>query len=169
MGMWGSYVVIRSELDIGDITSIARRSEGLEWSEDRRDGWQIGMYLGTDMSDDSEALLAEVVEETGAPALTGFVMDNDAVLVEARSPLSLLWRRCLARDFFEAELSESGHLFVEPDQAVNLGMEWGAAAGLTGDRSTLLEVFNASGNDPDAVNLFFDMLSALGVPPEDVQ
>jgi hypothetical protein len=111
-----------------------------------------------------------LAQESGAPALFGYVMDSDCVAVEAAAPESGTWTTCLARDVMAGYLGVDGEglgvddYFLEPADAAGRAVAWAAEAGRTVPVEPLLDVLS-SGPDPLAENLFFRLLDRLGVVP----
>ena len=165
MGFAGSFVVVRSSVDLDEISALSDRCQGgLVWSEQRPGGWEIGRYSGMELVNDSVAVLDDLVEQTGAPALTGFVLDSDATVVEAKAPGADLWRGILAR-WFIGEMGVDDSYFPDPDEAAALGVEWSRAASLVADEDALKSVFENEGGFVFAGSeLFFDLVAALGIP-----
>ncbi|MED7822750.1 hypothetical protein [Streptomyces chiangmaiensis] len=151
------------------LTEIERH-DGIAAHEHRPGGWRIGRYPGPELADDGPALLAELAEETGAPALTGFVLDSDAVFVEGLSARAGHWRARLVREAAEAYCEDDDEdfdaEFPRPEAAARTAAAWAKEAGLAPDPSGLLEVFAVEGA-AFAEELFFRLLCELGIRPED--
>ncbi|MGP2438477.1 hypothetical protein [Streptomyces sp. JW3] len=166
MGFWGSYVVCHSETPLDDLHAVVERHDGIDEHEHRPGGWQIGRYPGPELADTGREWLAELTEETGAPALTGFVLDSDTVFVEGFSVKGGHWCACLAREAAEAycdDDDEDFHAeFPPPEEAVQAAVNWAREAGLVPDPSGLLEVFAVEDTD-FAEELFFRLLDLLGI------
>ncbi|MCX4974934.1 hypothetical protein [Streptomyces sp. NBC_00620] len=166
MGFWGSFVVCRSETPLDELSAVVERHDGIEEHWRRADGWQVGQYPGPELADDAPALLAELVEETGAPALTGFVLDSDAVHVEGFSVAGGHWKACLAREATEAYCEDDDEdfdaEFPSPEAAARAAAAWASAAGRTPDMPGLAEVFAEEDSD-FAEELFFRLLDKLGM------
>jgi hypothetical protein len=167
MGFWGSLVVCRSEADMGALSALADRDEGLEQHHRRLSGWQVGQYPGPHLADDAAAMLPEVAVESGNPVLLGFVLDSDAVAVEGFSTEGGHWRACLAREsvreYWEDDDEEFEDVFLSPEAAALKGVQWAQAVGLTADFEQLVEVFRVESVDYAAELLFYDLLERLGV------
>ncbi|MFJ4693294.1 hypothetical protein [Streptomyces sp. NPDC088766] len=168
MGFWGSYVVCRSQTPLDGIHAVVERHDGIDEHEHRPGGWQIGRCPGPELADDGPALLAELADETGAPALTGFVLDSDTVFVEGFSAGGGHWRACLVREAAEAYCEDDEEdfdaEFPPPEAAAHAAAVWAREAGLLPDPSGLLEVF-AVEDAFFAEELFFRLLDLLGIGP----
>jgi hypothetical protein len=166
MGYWGYYVVGRSESPLAELDALAE-AKGLTLHERADDGWQVWEYPIEDGTGDV-GNMSHLAEETGAPALFGYVMDSACVIVEAAAPESASWTGCLARDAMAGYVggAENGltveDYFLEPRDAAERAVAWAAAAGRTAEEEQLLEVFTADA-DPSAEMLFFQFLDRLGV------
>jgi hypothetical protein len=129
------------------------------------DGWQVWEYANGEGDVGSMNALAQ---ETGAPALFGYVMDSDCVAVEAAAPDSGAWTACLGRDAMAGYLGEDGlsvdDYFLEPHDAAERAVAWAAEAGQEIAAERLIDVLTADA-DPLAENLFFRLLDRLGVVP----
>lgn len=166
MGFWGAYVVCRSETPLDDLQAVIERHDGVDEHEHRPGGWQIGRYPGPELADESPAMLAELAEEAGAPALTGFVLDSDTVFVEGCSSTGGHWRACLAREAAEGYCEDDDEDFDAefplPEPAAQAAATWAREAGLTPDPSGLLATFAEEDSD-FAEELFFRLLDQLGI------
>ncbi|MHA5052637.1 hypothetical protein [Streptomyces sp. SD15] len=166
MGYWGYYVVGRSERPLAELDALAD-ADGMVLRTTAPDGWQVWEYPSGDGDVGSMNTLAG---ETGAPALFGYVMDSDCVVVEAAAPESGTWTTCLARAAMAGYLGagEQGltvdDYFLEPSDAAERAVTWAAEAGRTVVAGPLLEVLTADA-DPLAENLLFRFLDRLGVVP----
>ncbi|MEU6663664.1 hypothetical protein [Streptomyces sp. NPDC046821] len=169
MGYWGYYVVGRSGRELVELDALAGAREGLALLERRADGWQVwecpdgggsGRYdIGS---------MNKLAAETGAPALFGYVMDSDCVVIEAAAPLSGVWTACLARDAMAGYLAEDelalDDYFLEPADAARRAVDWAAECGRTVAPGPLAAVL-AEDPAPFAEPLFFRFLDLLGVAP----
>jgi hypothetical protein len=167
MGYWGYYVVGRSERPLAELDALAV-APGMVLRTTAPDGWQVWEYPSGEGEVGSMNTLAR---ETGAPALFGYVMDSDCVVVEAAAPESGAWTTCLARAAMAAGYlgeSEDGltvdDYFLEPSDAAERAVAWAAEAGHTVAAGPLLDVLTADA-DPLAENLLFRFLDQLGVVP----
>lgn len=178
MGYWGYFVVGRSERPLGELDALAG-AEGLSPRAEAPGGWQVWEYPSGDGDVGSMNSLAR---ETGAPALFGYVMDSDCVVVEAAGPESGAWTTCLARGAMAKRLGvdEEGlaleDYFLEPADAVERAVAWAEEAGHAVEPGPILDVLTADADppplstslergDPRAENLFFRMLDRLAVVP----
>lgn len=166
MGYWGYLVVGRSERPLGELEALAE-TPGMSLRASAADGWQVWESPDGDSDIGSMNVLAQ---ETGAPALFGYVMDSDCVVVEAAAPESGAWTTCLARAAMAGYLGADKEgltledYFLEPRDAADRAVAWAAEAGHDVTAEPLLDVLTA---DPDALaeNLFFRLLDRLGVVP----
>ena len=165
MGFWGSLVLCRPGGEFGELDAIASRDESV--TEVGRPGgdWRIGQGEDATLIDDAEAFLQDLVGESGAPALLGYVVDSDCVDVVALGTASGLWRSCLDRAAMQA-YAEDGPLddsILVPDAAAERAAAWAAEAGLQPDLVALRSVFSRTGDELLAEALFFQLVDALGV------
>ncbi|MFI8926388.1 hypothetical protein ACIG3E_01720 [Streptomyces sp. NPDC053474] len=170
MGYWGYYVVGRSARPLGECAALAGARDELELLERRPDGWQVWECpsKATEEARDVGSMNA-LAAETGAPALFGYVMDSDCVVVEAAAPESGVWTTCLARDAMAGYLAASDltveDYFLEPRDAAERAVAWAAEADRTARSAALLDVLRADA-EPSAEQLFFRFLDRLGVLPQ---
>lgn len=164
MGYWGYLVVGRSERPLAEAKALAG-APGLELLKTAPDGWQVWAYRSGEGDVGNMLTLAQ---ETGAPALFGYVMDSDCVVVEAAAPESGAWTTCLARGAMAGYLGEDGltvdDYFLEPADAAERAVAWAAESGQSVEAGPLRAVLTAD-PDPLAENLFYDFLDRLGVVP----
>ncbi|MFR0357825.1 hypothetical protein [Streptomyces sediminimaris] len=164
MGYWGYFVVGRSERPLTQLDALSG-AEGMELRTGAPGGWQVWEYPNGEGEVGNMNTLAG---ETGAPALFGYVMDSDCVVVEASAPVSGAWTTCLARVAMAGYLGTDGltveDYFLEPRDAADRAVAWAAEAGHDVPAGPLLDVLNAEA-DPLAENLFFRLLDRLGVVP----
>ncbi|MDQ0599437.1 hypothetical protein QF037_003782 [Streptomyces canus] len=166
MGYWGYFVVGRSERPLGELDALAG-AEGLSLRAEASGGWQVWEYPSGEGDVGSMNSLAR---ETGAPALFGYVMDSDCVVVEAAGPESGAWTTCLGRaamaEYIGAD--EEGltleDYFLEPRDAAERAVSWAEEAGYAVTAEGVVEVLTAD-PDPLAENLFFRLLDRLAVVP----
>lgn len=111
-----------------------------------------------------------LARETGAPALFGYVMDSDCVVVEAAGPESGAWTTCLARTAMAEYIGADKEgltledYFLEPRDAAERAVSWAEEAGRAVEAEAVVEVLTAD-PDPLAENLFFRLLDRLAVVP----
>ncbi|MBT2421492.1 hypothetical protein J7F01_26450 [Streptomyces sp. ISL-22] len=166
MGYWGYFVVGRGERPLAEL-EVLSRGQGMTLREEAPGGWQVWEYPSSGGDVGSMNALAQ---ETGAPALFGYVMDSDCVVVEAAAPESGAWTTCLARAAMAGYLSAGNEgltledYFLEPPDAAERAVAWAAEAGHEVNAGSLLDVLTADA-DPLAENLFFRLLDRLGVVP----
>ncbi|MFE1338093.1 hypothetical protein ACFW6K_10515 [Streptomyces sp. NPDC058733] len=164
MGYWGYFVVGRAERPLDGLRPLAGLT-GLRRHTGAPGGWQVWEYPNGEGDVGSMNALAR---ETGAPALFGYVMDGDCMVVEAAAPLSGTWTACLGREAMAGYLGQDGlaldDYFLPPDDAAGRAAAWAAEAGHMVAEPELLAVLTAD-PDPLAENLFFRLLDRLGVVP----
>ncbi|MEU6377749.1 hypothetical protein [Streptomyces sp. NPDC046909] len=166
MGYWGYYVVGRSARPLRELDALAG-AEGLSLRAEAPGGWQVWEYPSGDGDVGSMNALAQ---ETGAPALFGYVMDSDCVVVEAAGPESGAWTTCLARTAMAQYIGADKEgltledYFLEPGDAAERAVAWAEEAGCAVEAGAVLEVLTAEA-DPLAENLFFRLLDRLAVVP----
>ena len=167
MGFSGSMVVCRTDASLDDVQAITERDDGLDRETQLGNRWRVGTYFGRFIVDDAEAMLRELAAETGAPALTGFVIDSDCVEIDALGPDSGYWRACLAREAMAGHLTTDGlrvdEEFPSPQDATTHALAWAGEAGLSADTDVLLDILRRGQADPLAEDLFFDFLHSLGL------
>ncbi|CAL9443565.1 hypothetical protein [Streptomyces sp. enrichment culture] len=174
MGYWGYFVVGRGERPLAVLDALSGAAQGLTLRTSAPDGWQVWEYPGAAGDIGS---MNDLARETGAPALFGYVMDSDCVVVEAASPEHGAWTACLGRAAMAGHLgggntAEGGDpdgltvedYFLDPRDAAERALAWAAEAGRTASPDDLLDVLSVEPDDV-AENLFFRLLDRLGVVP----
>jgi hypothetical protein len=169
MGYWGYYVVARSERPLTELDALAG-ARGLTRRTTAADGWQVWACPG---GADGVGNMNTLARETGSPALFGYVMDSDCVVVEAAAPESGAWTTCLARTAMAAYLGDGGQgltvddYFLEPRDAAERAVAWAAEAGRVAAEEALVDVLASEPGpvDPLAENILFRLLDRLGVVP----
>lgn len=165
MGFTGSFVVCRSDRALDEIEALTSRDDAVEWQTGFPSGWRVGRYPGTGIVQDVVGMLRDLVTETGAPALTGWVFDSDYVDVIGYGPQSGWWHVALAPDAADGYLADDDIEFEDgfPDQeqAVERAEAWAREAGLQPDPSGLRKLFDAEA-DPLAEDLFTSLVEVLG-------
>ncbi|ALV38654.1 hypothetical protein [Streptomyces sp. CdTB01] len=166
MGYWGYFVVGRGERPLAGFEALAGVRQGMELRAEAPGGWQVWECPGADGEVGNMNVLAA---QTGAPALFGYVMNSDCVVVEAAAPESGAWTTCLARSAMAGYLGGQEGLtledyFLDPRDAAERAVAWAAEAGRDTDAAALAEVLTAD-PEPLAENLFFRLLDRLGVVP----
>ncbi|MDN0195289.1 hypothetical protein [Streptomyces sp. S.PNR 29] len=166
MGYWGYFVVGRAERPLAELDALPD-ADGMVLRESAPGGWQVWEYPS---SDGDVGNMNDLARETGAPALFGYVMDSDCVVLEAAAPGSGAWTTCLARAAMAGYLgvgkegSTLEDYFLEPADAAERAVAWAAEAGHEVNAEELLDVLT-SDPDPLAENLLFRLLDRLGVVP----
>lgn len=177
MGYWGYYVVGRSERPLVELDALAG-AEGMTPRATAADGWQVWEYptgaaggeVGGDVGDVGD--MNTLARETGAPALFGYVMGSDCVVVEAAGPQSGAWTTCLARRAMAAYLGDHEgrtveDYFLEPRDAAERAVAWAAEAGRIVAEAWVADVLASEPGpaDPLAENILLRLLDRLGVVP----
>ncbi|GHC22755.1 hypothetical protein GCM10010348_54970 [Streptomyces anthocyanicus] len=180
MGYWGYFVVGRAERPLAELEALSGAGD-MTLRQSAPDGWQVWEFPG---GDGDVGNMNDLAGQTGAPALFGYVMDSDCVVVEAAAPESGAWTTCLARTAMAGYLgAERDGLtledyFLEPRDAAERAVAWAAEAGCAASPAELAGVLaddpaaepDAGGDGvlasgPVAENLFFRFLDRLGVVP----
>ncbi|SPF02326.1 hypothetical protein SMA5143A_3081 [Streptomyces sp. MA5143a] len=187
MGYWGYYVVARSERPLAELDALAR-ARGMTLRTAAADGWQVwacprgadgdgaagdGGGDGGSGGDGDVGNMNTLARETGSPALFGYVLDSDCVVVEAAAPESGAWTTCLARTAMADYLGDGGQgltvddYFLEPRDAAERAVAWAAEAGRVAAEEALIDVLASEPGpvDPLAENILFRLLDRLGVVP----
>ncbi|MGW1668796.1 hypothetical protein [Streptomyces sp. NPDC002324] len=177
MGYWGYYVVGRSGQHLSGLDALGG-AKGLTLCATAAGDWQVWAYpTGAPGAETATAAgdvgnMNTLARETGAPALFGYVMDSDCVVVEAAGPESGAWTTCLARRAMAAYLGDGEGLtvedyFLEPRDAAERAVAWAAEAGRAVDAQALVDVLTSEPGpaDPLAENILFRLLDRLGVVP----
>ncbi|PNG21139.1 hypothetical protein, partial [Streptomyces cahuitamycinicus] len=138
-------------------------------------GWQVWEYPS---SDGDIGNMNDLARETGAPALFGYVMNSECVVLEAAAPESGAWTTCLARSAMAGYLGADREgltledYFLEPRDAAERAARWAAEAGCEVNAEALVDVLTSEpdppplpASDPLAENLLFRFLDRLGVVP----
>ncbi|MEU1871803.1 hypothetical protein [Streptomyces sp. NPDC019793] len=149
MGYWGYFVVGRAERPLAELEALPGAAD-MTLCRSAPDGWQVWEFAG---GDGDVGNMNDLAGQTGAPALFGYVMDSDCVVVEAAAPESGAWTTCLARTAMVGYLgAERDGLtledyFLEPRDAAERAVAWAAEAGRVASAGDLAEVLSA---DPAA-------------------
>ncbi|MFE0910525.1 hypothetical protein [Streptomyces sp. NPDC058812] len=168
MGYWGYFVVGRAERPLAELDALPGAAD-MTLRLSTPDGWQVWEFPG---GDGDVGNMNDLAGQTGAPALFGYVMDSDCVVVEAAAPESGAWTTCLARSAMAGYLGAEKEgltledYFLEPRDAAERAVAWAAEAGRTASAGELAEVLSAdpglgdgagpwpgtdAGSDPEAV------------------
>ncbi|MBZ3907559.1 MULTISPECIES: hypothetical protein [Streptomyces] len=177
MGYWGYYVVGRSERSLAELDALGGAG-GMTLCVTADGGWQVWAYPtgapGTEAAGGTGDVgnMDTLARETGAPALFGYVMDSDCVVVEAAGPESGAWTTCLARRAMARYLGDGEgraveDYFLEPRDAAERAVAWAAEAGRAVEEGPLADVLTSEPGpaDPLAENILFRLLDRLGVVP----
>ncbi|MER7476866.1 hypothetical protein ABTX60_04275 [Streptomyces sp. NPDC126510] len=179
MGYWGYFVVGRGERPLPELDALAGAGDGPTQRASAPGGWQVWEYPSSDGDIGNMNALAR---ETGAPALFGYVMNSECVVLEAAAPESGAWTTCLARTAMAGYLGANREgltledYFLDPDDAADHAVRWAAEAGHEVNAGALVDVLTSDPDppplsaslergDPQAENLLFRFLDRLGVVP----
>ncbi|MFE6591358.1 hypothetical protein [Streptomyces sp. NPDC057781] len=153
MGYWGYFVVGRADRPLAELDALPGAAD-MTLRLSAPDGWQVWEFPG---GDGDVGNMNDLAGQTGAPALFGYVMDSDCVVVEAAAPESGAWTTCLARSAMVGYLGAEKEgltledYFLEPRDAAERAVAWAAEAGRTASAGELAEVLSADpGADPGA-------------------
>jgi hypothetical protein len=165
MGFWGSLVLCRPSGDLSEVEAIVSRDESVSEVAQPGGDWRVGQCEDTALIEDAEAFLRDLVAESGAPAVLGYVLDSDCVDLVAMGVASGVWRSCLNREAMRAYdedylLDES---VLHAEAAAERAAQWAAEAGLQPNLPALRSVFSRTGDVLFAESLFFELVDALGV------
>jgi hypothetical protein len=168
MGYWGYFVVGRSERPLAELTALQGVRNQLTLHEQRAGGWQVWECPSGGDGNQDVGSMNTLALETGSPALFGYVMDSDCVVVEAAGPESGAWTACLAPGAMAGYIGGDGltleDYFLQPRDAAERAVAWAAEAGREVPGEPLVEVLTADPG-PFAEALFFRLLDGLGVEP----
>ncbi|MFJ4269599.1 hypothetical protein ACIP29_03540 [Streptomyces coelicoflavus] len=149
MGYWGYFVVGRAERPLAELEALAGAAD-MTLRRSAPGGWQVWEFPG---GDGDVGNMNDLAGQTGSPALFGYVMDSDCVVLEAAAPDSGAWTTCLARTAMAGYLgAERDGLtledyFLEPRDAAERAVAWAAEAGCAASAGELTEVLS---DDPGA-------------------
>ncbi|MFE0179341.1 hypothetical protein [Streptomyces olivaceus] len=164
MGYWGYFVVGRAERPLAELDALAGAAD-MTLRRTAPDGWQVWEFPG---GDGDVGNMNGLAGQTGAPALFGYVMDSDCVVVEAAAPESGAWTTCLARSAMAGYLgAERDGLtledyFLEPRDAAERAVAWAAEAGRAANAGELAEVLSADPAADTTANADMGMDGAAG-------
>lgn len=164
MGYWGYFVVGRAERPLAELDALAGAAD-MTLRRTAPDGWQVWEFPG---GDGDVGNMNGLAGQTGAPALFGYVMDSDCVVVEAAAPESGAWTTCLARSAMAGYLgAERDGLtledyFLEPRDAAERAVAWAAEAGRAANAGELAEVLSADPVADTTANADMGMDGAAG-------
>jgi hypothetical protein len=164
MGYWGYFAVAESASPLGGL-ACTRAIPGLTLNRRLSGDWQVWEHPAEpDIEADDLALALS--EETGKPALVGFVMDSDCVVIEAADSSNGAWTACLSPKAMAGYLAEDGQQLEDwmltPDQAAAHAVTWARLTGRVVATAPLAEVFQKE-SDPFAEDLFFTLLGSLSL------
>jgi hypothetical protein len=145
VGAWASLVLIGMPQLVGpledweDAGDVAAEFDG---------GWALWRFPDTDIAEEPIELLDGLVAATGRPALTAYLIDGDQLDIAGFSWQHGLWRALAppsapldARlvEHFEDESPPPDRL--DPNEATAAALRWAAAAGRSGNRAVLHQLF----------------------------
>ena len=151
MGYTGRIVVARSSAPL----TAPADAEVLNESS------YAGGWRATQLDGDLRNALPTLVAQTGAPAITAFILDSDVADVEAATPAGGYWHVYLhpkkAADYGAPELGQT------PAEVFEQALAWAAEAGLTADGEAVRTALDAT--NVFAEETFYELLAALGIEP----
>ncbi|MEV4630667.1 hypothetical protein AB0J90_30825 [Micromonospora sp. NPDC049523] len=125
------------------------------------EGVFAGGWRSATLDGDARGALRELVTETGAPALSAYVLDSDLADVAALTPAGVSWRAYLHE---QTAIGYGAPPIAQPlDEVVRRALAWSAEAHLTASESAIGGAFVAQ-------NVFVEdtldeLLDALGITP----
>jgi hypothetical protein len=149
MGYTGRIVVARSGQRLTETLDAAVLDE-----KDLGGGWQ-SLQLDGDLRSATQVL----VDQTGAPALSAFVVDSDLADVSGQTPSGVRWRTYLHEN--AALQLGAPPLTTSPDEVVRQALAWSAEAGLTASEGALRAALQA--HNTFAEETLDELLAALGL------
>ena len=151
MGYSGRILVARSPRPLSELVAV--KAEVLHESTHNGD-WRSAQLDG-----DLPGAVAALIAETGAPALSAYILDSDLADVEASSPSGADWHVYLheetAMSYGAPELPQT------PDAVAELARGWSAEAGLTFDPVAFRAALE--GHNTFAEDTFHELLEGLGI------
>ncbi|MFC4608367.1 hypothetical protein ACFO9E_11130 [Streptomyces maoxianensis] len=166
MGLWGSLVVANAAVPLSEL-GVFEGEPRMERFQERASGWQVWLLEREASLDESQ--LGQLLAATGRPAMFGYVMDSDCVVVEAIDTKTMTWCGCLDRAAMTAYMAENGESvdawFLSSSEAAERAVGWASDAGYSVPHAPLIEVFEAR-SDPLAEELFLRLLDRMGLPRE---
>ncbi|SOD84264.1 hypothetical protein [Streptomyces sp. Ag109_G2-15] len=164
MGYWGYFAVAESASPLGGL-ACTRAIPGLTLNRRLSGDWQVWEHPAEPDIEADDLALA-LAEETGKPALVGFVMDSDCVVIEAADSTNGAWTACLSPKAMAGYLAEDGQQLEDwmlaPEQAAEHAVNWARLTGRQVAMAPLVEVFQKEA-DPFAEDLFFTLLGSLSL------
>ena len=166
-------MLARSTEPLGHLDAISSCDDDLVGWTDFDDHWKLVMTSGPAIAENAPALVAELFQATGEPALTGFVLDSDCIDVYGFGGRSGLWRACLNRESMAGYLADesAGPLdatFPSAVEAARRAAAWALEAGLRPDEAGLVELFGRDDRDLFVEGQFDELLVRLGVPRSEI-
>ncbi|MFI6932949.1 hypothetical protein [Streptomyces sp. NPDC050287] len=164
MGYWGYFAVAESASPLGGL-ACTQATPGLTLSRRLSGDWQVWEHPAEPGIKADDLALA-LAEETGRPAIVGFVMDSDCVVIEAADSSNGAWTACLGPKAMAGYLAAEGQQLEDwmltPEQAATHAVNWAHLTGRLVAREPLAEVFQKEA-DPFAEDLFFTLLERLSL------
>jgi hypothetical protein len=179
MGFTGSYVACRYEGDIAAFEVLTDCDDGCSWSVAYEGGWQVGQWVGEQIALGSRALIARVAAATGKPAVMGYVYTSSCIFLDAATDPATVWRACLARDVARAviDVEDLSWLGLQPgvslekaglldsQAATAAALRFADRAGTPASAEALDALFSIAHPTGLADEMFFELLTALGIRP----
>ncbi len=165
MGFTGAFVL------------AAAGAEELEWlggadgDESFPGGWTALVLSDEDVFWERDRVLAQLVEQTGRPALVALCLDSDFLGIVGRTPGGRTWdgvvdaeSAAAARaEGLEAEYDVVVPVFAAPEEAVAGAVAWADAAGISPDEAALRRLFEVTEWEQPADQYWPALLAALRV------
>ncbi|CCK25662.1 hypothetical protein BN159_1283 [Streptomyces davaonensis JCM 4913] len=164
MGYWGYFTVAESASPLGDL-ACTRAIPELTLNRRLSGDWQVWEHPA-EPDIEADDLAVALAEETGKPALVGFVMDSDCVVIEAADSSNGAWTACLSPKAMARYLAEDGQQLEDwmltPERATENAVIWARLTGRQVATAPLAEIFQKEA-DPFAEDLFFTLLRNLSL------
>jgi hypothetical protein len=164
MGYWGYFIVAAWPSSLGELPCM-RPIAGLTPDRKLGDEWQI-WRSPAEPPLEADELAAALFRETRRPALVGFVMDSDCLVIEASDPVNGTWTACLSPVNTAGYLVEDGKKLedwvLSPEQAARCAVAWIGSAGRKVAKAPLVDLFQREA-DPVVEDIFFELIGLLGL------
>ncbi|WP_405660853.1 hypothetical protein OG379_08515 [Streptomyces sp. NBC_01166] len=153
MGSSGGSLTTRSTAGLRGLMESAGFTE-VEDGESPAEGWQVA-----DFAEYGRRSVADLVRQTGAPAILVSFLDSDVAFVEAVTPEGGTWEAVLNRDMADDYGIPLDRFPV--GAAAREALAWATAAGLTADEELLHQAL--TGAAAFAEELSSLLFTALGL------